>query len=181
MYWLDTTILAVLAIVAIFGAISGLVMQLARIVGFVVALYAAVYFNDGASSLLQQGFIQDAEPWMARLVAYVGVFLVVYLGVFLLSMLLERGLRGVKLQAMNRLLGAALGGCKAALILGAAFLAMKHLPLPPTQEVMQKSALAPVLAQGVENLVSAVASEYRDELRDGLEGLGRTLREHAPQ
>src|SRR5262245_55749852 len=88
MYWLDTTILAILGIGAIFGALNGLLMQLARLVGFAVALYAAIYFNDGATTLIQQSFVQDAEPLVARIVAYVAVFLVVYLAIFLTTVAL---------------------------------------------------------------------------------------------
>src|SRR5262245_14804158 len=98
MYWLDTTILAILGIGAIFGALSGLLMQLARIVGFGVALYAAVYFNEAATLLLQRYVIQDADGTAARLVAYAVVFLAVYLSIFFVSLLLERGLKSVRLQ-----------------------------------------------------------------------------------
>src|SRR4051794_15306877 len=176
MYWLDTTILAILGIGAIFGALNGLLMQLARLVGFAVALYAALYFNDGATALVQQSFVQDAEPLVARIVAYVAVFLVVYLTIFLTTVALERGMRAVRLQVVNRVLGALLGSAKLALLLGAIFLGIRHYPSAATREMMRRSALAPVLAQGTENLVVALASEYHDELRGGLNELGESLR-----
>jgi uncharacterized membrane protein required for colicin V production len=176
MYWLDTTILAILGVGAVFGALSGLLMQLARLVGFAVALYAAIACNDGASALVQRSFVQDADPLVARIVAYVVVFLVVYLSIFLTTVALERGMKAVKLQVVNRVLGALLGAAKLGLLLGALFLGVRHYPSDATREMMRRSTLAPVLAQGAENLVVALAAEYRDELRGGLDELGNTLR-----
>src|SRR5262245_37735538 len=114
MYWLDTTILAILGVGAVFGALSGLLLQLALLVGFAVALYAAIACNDGATALVQQSFVQDAEPLTARIVAYVAVFLVVYLSIFLTTVALERGMKAVRLQVVNRVLGAVLGAAKLA-------------------------------------------------------------------
>src|SRR4051794_25695971 len=175
MHWLDTTILAVLGIGAIFGALSGLLMQLARIVGFAVALYAAIYFNEDVAAFLQRNLIHDSEPWVARLVAYAAVFLLVYLSIFIFSLVLERGMKSVRLQTLNRALGAALGAGKAALILGALFLGLGFFPHPSTREMMQKSTLAPALAHGVQTLVTALLSEYRDEVRGGLQEFSKSI------
>ena len=169
MYWLDTTILAILGIGAVFGALSGLLMQLARLVGFVVALYAAIYFNDGATTLLQDRIVPDAEPLVARIVAYVAIFLLVYLTIFLTTVALERGMKAVRLQVINRVLGALLGAAKLALLLGAVFLGIRYFPNAATQEMMRRSSLAPVLAQGTQNLVVTLAAEYRQDLPDNLE------------
>jgi uncharacterized membrane protein required for colicin V production len=181
MYWLDTTIVIIVAAGAIFGALSGLLLQLARLVGFAVALYAAIVFNDQATTLLQQGFAQDAEPWVTRVLAYVLVFLAVYLTIFVLTVVLERGVKAARLQALNRLLGALLGAAKFGLVLGAVFLGVTQFPTGATREMMDRSTLAPVLARGTEQLVTALAGEYRDELRGGLDGLTRALRSELPE
>ncbi len=173
MYWLDTTILAILTVGAVFGALSGLLMQLARLVGFGLALYAAIYFNDGATSLVQDSFVPEAEPLVARIVAYVTVFLIVYLSLFLSTVALERALKAVRLQVINRVLGAALGAAKLALLLGAIFLGIRYYPNAATQEMLRRSSLAPVLARGTENLVVALAAEYRQDLPGDLD---RSLR-----
>ncbi len=177
MYWLDTTIFAILALGAIFGALSGLLLQLARLVGFAVALYTTLRVNEPAADVLQRSFVRDAEPWVARALAYVGVFLLVYLTIFIGTLVLERGMRAVRLQALNRLLGALLGAVKAALLLGAIFMGVLNYPHPATQEMMRKSALAPLLARGTETLVSALAWEYRQEVQDGIDNATKALRE----
>ncbi|MCI0465322.1 MAG: CvpA family protein [Gemmataceae bacterium] len=176
MYWLDTTILAVVGIGAAFGALSGLLMQLARLVGFVVALYAAIYLNDPAADLAQRWFVQEAEPWVARIVAYVGIFLLIYLAILFGTLLLERGMKGARLQTLNRLLGALLGATKAGLILGAIFLALRSLPSQSTQEMVQRSTMASLLAKGTENLVVVLVGDYQDKLRGGVEDLSKAAR-----
>ncbi|MCC6418337.1 MAG: CvpA family protein [Gemmataceae bacterium] len=175
MYWLDTTILAVLGIGALFGAVSGLLMQLARLIGFAIALYVAICFNADAAALTQRWFVQEADPRVAQIVAYVGVFLLVYLGIFLFTLILERGMRAARLQGLNRVLGALLGATKVGLILGAVFLALEHVPNDATQQMVQRSTIAPVLARGTESLVVALANEYPDEVRSGLQNLGKSL------
>jgi uncharacterized membrane protein required for colicin V production len=166
MYWLDTTILAILGVGAVFGALSGLLLQLARLVGFGVALYAAVYFNDSMTALLKDSGMQEAEPWLAHLVGYVLVFLAVYLTIFLLTVVLERGMKAVRLQVINRMLGALLGAGKLALLLGGVFLGVTYYPSAATRDMMRKSTLAPILAEGTENLVGALAAECRADLED---------------
>src|SRR5262249_40047103 len=145
MHWLDTTILALLIVGALFGARSGFLRQVGRVAGFAVALYAAVYFHEWAANLLGQVFLQDADPRIARVLAYLVVFVVVAVTFFSVFFLLERGMEKARLQPLNRSLGAGLGAGKVALILGAIFLGMASYPHPRTQELLQKSVLAPAL------------------------------------
>ena len=48
MYWLDSTILALLAIGALVGAWTGFLWQVARILSLALSLYAAILANDDA-------------------------------------------------------------------------------------------------------------------------------------
>jgi uncharacterized membrane protein required for colicin V production len=177
MYWLDTTILVLLAVGALLGARSGFLRQVGRLAGFAVALYAAIYFNDWAANLLQQLFLQNADPRIARVLAYLVVFLGVVLACSAVLALLERSVEKASLQPLNRSLGAGLGAGKVALILGAIFLGMAYFPHPRTQELMQKSVLAPVLVQGIDALLVVVPQHYREELSSGLRNLRETFEE----
>jgi membrane protein required for colicin V production len=181
MYWLDTTILVILGAGAIFGALAGLLMQLARLVGFLIALFAAIYFNEGAATLLQDRVMQEAEPWLTYLVAYVLVFLAVYLTIYLLTLALERGLKAVRLQVLNRILGALLGAGKLALLLGGIFLGVAQYPSDSTRDMLRKSTLAPLLADGTENLVSSLAAECGADLDDPGSSLRQAVERPAPE
>src|SRR5262249_45430330 len=85
--------------------------------------------------------------------------------------LLERGMAAVRLQPLNCLLGAALGVVKAGLILGAVCLGLASYPHPATKEVMDRSTLAPALAEAVQLVTVAVPQEYKDWLSSGLQSL----------
>ena len=50
MFWLDTAILAALSLGAIFGARSGLVWQLGRVLGLAASIYIAIAVNAPAST-----------------------------------------------------------------------------------------------------------------------------------
>jgi uncharacterized membrane protein required for colicin V production len=164
MHWLDNTILAVLAAAAVLGAYSGLLMQVFRLVGFGVALYAATTFNAGATAWLQESWMRGADERACTFVAYGGVFLGVYLAIFLATLVLERGLKAAQLQYLNRSLGAALAVAKMSLLIGVVCYGLQQFPNPQTKQVLEDSSMAPLLAKGVEQAVAAVPAEYKDEL-----------------
>jgi membrane protein required for colicin V production len=176
-YWLDTTILILLVVGASFGVLSGFLWQVARVASFGVAIYAAIYLNDWAAGALQDAALQGADPRVAMVLAYLLVFVVIYLVFFSTTLLLERGMTAVRLQALNRLLGGGLGAVKAGLLLGAVFLGMASYPHPSTQEMMDRSVLAPMLADGAQLVIVAVPQEYKDWLCNGLRDL-RALAHH---
>jgi uncharacterized membrane protein required for colicin V production len=175
-FWLDTLILAVLLIGAIFGALSGLLWQVCRLASFTVAIYASIYLNDWARGVLQDLVLQGADPRVGMVLGYLVVFLVVYLILFAVTVLLERGMIAVCLQPVNRILGAGVGSLKAALLLGAIFLGMASYPHPSTQEMMDRSTLAPMMADGAQLAIVAVPQEYKDWLCSGLAQLRELTR-----
>jgi uncharacterized membrane protein required for colicin V production len=168
---LDTVILAVLAVGALFGALRGFLWQVARVVSVGVAVSAAIYLNDWAAKLLEETLLQGAHPRVSMGFAYLAVFVVFYLAFFCTAVLLERGIMAVRLEALNRLLGGALGAVKAALVLGAVFLGMASYPHTRTQEVLDRSLIAPTLADGMQLVIVVIPQEHKDWLCKGLESL----------
>ena len=166
MYWLDTTILVLLALGAGLGAWTGLLKQIVRVVGLIAALAAAVFFHGWAADVLGQSVLQGSDPVVADGVSYVVVFVAVLLAFQVAALLLDRLLRAVKLKWADRVLGCVVGGLKTALILGAIALAAMILPPnPATTEAMQKSHIAPVLARGAYLAWQALPSSYTEGLR----------------
>src|SRR5260370_41883204 len=108
--------------------------------------------------------------------AYLVVFVVIYLALFCPTLLLERGMMAVRLEALNRLLGGGLGVVKAALLLGAIFLGMASYPNARTQEVLERSLIAPTLADSMQLVIVAIPQEYKDWLCKGLEDLRELAR-----
>jgi uncharacterized membrane protein required for colicin V production len=77
MFWLDTALLAALSLGAILGARSGLVWQLARLLGLTLALLLAVRLNEPAAALAQGMLLDGADPRLVRLLGYAVVFVLV--------------------------------------------------------------------------------------------------------
>src|SRR5436190_11179031 len=115
MHWFDTTILTLLVLGAIFGAWSGFVWQIARILTLGLAIYGAVLFHEPASEVLRESALQGADVRVITTTAYVLVFLISYLILFYSARVLRDGIRAADLQMFDRLLGAAFGAGKIAL------------------------------------------------------------------
>jgi membrane protein required for colicin V production len=173
----DTTIVILGLIGAAFGLMSGFLWQVSRIVSFGVALYASIYCHDWASGVLTAAFFRDADPRIPRVLAFPIVFLTVYLFFFVITLILERSMKAARLEPVNRAIGAVLGAVKTALILGAICLAMANYPSERTAEIMDKSVLAPALADATNYIIIAVPEEYKKELQSGLINLREAARD----
>jgi membrane protein required for colicin V production len=178
MYWLDTVILAVLALAALWGARTGLVGQAARLVALGVAIFGAIRLNDRVTPLLA-GALTDAPAWAAQALAYAAVFLVIYATLITITLLLEHGVEAARMQWMNRLLGAGLGAIKAGVVLGFFFLGLVTYLPEVSKETLDRSALAVSLTAGARKICDAIPEEYRENLRaqlrhlEGLQGGGK--------
>jgi uncharacterized membrane protein required for colicin V production len=163
MHWLDSTIVALLAASAVLGAWSGLVMQLFRLVGFGAALYAATCLNAWGTGVLSSNLLRGVESRVASAAAFAVTFLVIYLAIFLTTLLVERGVKATQLQYLNRMMGAALALTKLAIVLGAVAYGVQQLPFEPARQIVDESAVAPVLARGVEQIVHLIPDDYKNE------------------
>jgi uncharacterized membrane protein required for colicin V production len=171
MFWLDTTLVAILLLGALLGARSGLLWQVARLLSLAGALYASVTVNEPMTGYLQADVLQGADLRVARLVAYVAVFVAVYVALYLATNLVYRGLERAELPPVDRLMGSALGLAKAGLLSGAVCWALASWPHPATQDLMEQSAIAPALADGMDGLLHLLPGEWKSEIIDGVQGL----------
>lgn len=184
MFWLDTTILALLALGAILGAISGFLWQVARIGSLALAVYAAILLNDWVSSLIADAILQEADPRIARGLAYLAVFLVVFVVLYQVIWLLDQWIQAVNLEPLDRLLGAGVGALKMGLLLAAICLGLTNYPNERTKAILDKSSLAPALASGMDAVLVAIPEEYKTELTAGwnhLRELARSRTAQAPK
>jgi membrane protein required for colicin V production len=171
MYWLDTLLLALLALGATLGFFSGFLWQIARILTLATALVVTVACNEPASLFCRDQLLRDADPRVSQAVAYVLVFLVVYLVLFLATRLLYAGIRATDLVVVDRLLGGLFGAGKMALILGACCLAGANYPHQTTRDWMARSALAPTFSDAMEQVLYIIPDKYKENLRGTLVSL----------
>jgi membrane protein required for colicin V production len=150
--------------------------QVARIVSLALSLYVAILANDSVSQLFQETFLKGMDERIPHAIAYVAVFIVAYVILHQLVWLVDRLIRAVRLEPIDRLLGALVGACKIGLVLAAVCLGLTAYPHPKTKEVMEKSTLAPVLAEGMEMVLFVIPEEYKSELCTGLKNLREMAR-----
>jgi membrane protein required for colicin V production len=176
MFWLDTALLVTLGLGAILGARTGLVWQLARLLGLAVSVYVAIVVNGSVSEFMHEVFLQGADVRLARLLAYILVFAAVYLVIYSLSRLIYQSIVSTPLEPIDRLLGAGLGLVKAAGILALVCWALASLQHPKTQETLERSFLAPTLANTVDMALHCIPPGVKEDLNEGLENLKELAR-----
>lgn len=176
MHWLDILILVVLGIGAAMGFASGLLWQVARIVGLGASLYLAVVLNAEVTDWLGQQW-KDSNLAFNHIVAFVGVFLIVYLAFYLVTRLIHRAIKETKIEWMDRVLGALLGTLKMAGVVSCLCAIMTALALPLFKEWFEESTLAPYFAKGTEIAISWVPKEYRDKADEGIQQIRDQLQQ----
>ncbi len=121
MNWIDWVFLAVLLVSMIAGIHRGLIRTVFSLAGVIVGFVAASREGGGVALV--------CENWMRREAAQVCGFVIVFLAVVvvfaLVAWLLRKILKGLALSWLDRLLGAAIGFVRAALILGVAALVLE--------------------------------------------------------
>ena len=168
MHWLDILILVVLGIGAAMGFASGLLWQVARIVGLGVSLYVAIAANADVTDWLSQRW-KDTNLAFNHIVAFVGVFISVYLVLYLVTRLIHKAIKATKLEMMDRVFGALLGTTKMAAVVSCICAVLTALALPLFQEWFEQSTLAPYFAKGTEVVISWVPQDYRDRADEGVQ------------
>lgn len=135
---LDLAILGGVALGLVVGLRAGLIKQIASIVGLLLAFVLAVQLMRPVGVLISRSL--DVSPSISPLVGFVLVFMGVQIIVFAAVKATEAIVGALKLGAVNRLLGGAVGAFKAVLALSVAFLVLGYLGAP-NEPVRNASAL----------------------------------------
>jgi membrane protein required for colicin V production len=179
MHWLDITLLALLAVGAGLGFWSGLLMQVARLVSFGLAIYATFVLNEPVAQLLHDRVSPETHVNLLRGISYVAVFLVVYVTLFALSRMLYKVVRASKLEVLDRIAGAALGAFKMVLVLAPVCAFLAFLALPATEDWMRRSTIAPLLATGLHRAIEYVPESAKNQAQESVEHVRDRLQHHA--
>jgi uncharacterized membrane protein required for colicin V production len=105
---------------------------------------------------------------MCRVVAFVGVFLLVFVVLYLFTRMIHTAIKAAKLETVDRILGALLGMLKMSAIVCGACAALVALGLPMTQTWVEQSTLAPHFARGMDLMIGLVPEEYRKRMDENV-------------
>lgn len=97
------------------GFSRGLIIEIASVVALVLGTYAAFHFAHFASDIIQK--YVDMEPRVLDVLSFSVTFIFVMLAVILFGRVLERLANLIMLGLFNKVLGAALGILKVAMVM----------------------------------------------------------------
>ncbi|PSR00493.1 MAG: colicin V production CvpA [Bacteroidetes bacterium SW_11_64_17] len=164
---LDWVILLILLGGGIRGYMVGAVRQVGSVLGIVAALLFSVEFMDSVGALVVSSI--GLSDTLAPLAGFTVLFLGVYLLFIALSRLVEQVFETLSLSIVNQVLGGAVGGAKAALLLSLLFLVLGGMELPEQKTRADSTFYQPVAEllprtiEATENWVPA-AKEAADQL-----------------
>jgi len=127
----DGIVLATVAFGIWRGFVTGVIRELSQVFGLFAAFALAIHFMRPFGMLLVQDVsVVNIPPEGGALVGFVVIFSLVYAGVYLLARLLERVVDGMKMGAINKMLGGIVGGFKTILVLSIAFVFLGQMGFP---------------------------------------------------
>lgn len=169
---LDWLILVIVAAGLVRGVMAGAVRQVASLAGLLLAFMAAVQLMRPVGALAAQSL--GISDHMAPLVGFIVVFLGVQMVVVALARLFEALLDTLHLSIANRILGGAIGGVKAIVLLSVVFLVLAHVEVPGP-DTRQKSKLYRPVASAVPATWDSVA-DYVPAVKRVSNQFGTTVR-----
>lgn len=154
------------------GYTVGAVRQVGSVVGLVAALLFSVEFMDSVGALIVSSLgLSDA---LVPLAGFTVLFLGVYLLFIALSRLVEQLFETLSLSFVNQVLGGAVGGVKAALLLSLLFLVLGGMELPE-KETRNDSAFYQPIAELLPRTIEAT-EDWVPAAKEAADQLGRQVR-----
>lgn len=140
MNWVDLGILAVLLLGALTGLRQGFIVEVAGILGAILAFAVARAEYRPVRSALSS--VLPHTSWLTT-ISYLIVFLVVWGAILIGARMIRMGIRMLMLGMVDRLGGAIVGVLQSALILELLLYIGKHGPSATVRSAVKQSSLAP--------------------------------------
>jgi len=169
---LDYFVLIVVAASVASGATRGILKGIISIVAAVAGFLAAAQFYEHAAILFRSLVSGEVE---ARILGFAAIFLLILIAGSLLARWLRRGLKRVRLNWVDRGIGAAFGLVRGWLICSALYLALTAFPV--TLTAVERAAFAPVLLEGTRVIAYLTSPELREQFLKGYETVQGIWRE----
>tara|TARA_R100001143_G_scaffold63590_1_gene72956 strand:- start:23856 stop:24419 length:564 start_codon:yes stop_codon:yes gene_type:complete len=156
------------------GYWSGFVKQVFGIAAIIIAVFATFRYMSPASGMLTS-FIDN--PDHATIVAGILIFIISLSVIQLAGYMLEKALKLVKINFINRLAGMLFGGLNAAIIASAFLLLLAGFNLP-TEETRSESYTYEPIIQVAPITFNIIATIYPDTV-DFMDTIEKSIRENS--
>lgn len=160
----DFFILSILGASIVAGALRGLVRALITLVALILGLVIAARLYETAGALLGGlGLVESTAA--ANAGGFLLVVGVVLLAGFVAGALVRGGLRRVRLEWFDRVLGGLFGFLRGMAVCSAIYLALTAFPV--RLSAVEEARSAPALAVGAQILTACTSSDMRARFYDG--------------
>jgi membrane protein required for colicin V production len=160
---LDYLVLLVVAASVVSGVTKGIIRGIVSVVFAAAGLVLAAHSYSIAAGLMQM----FAAEWLANLLGFLMIFVLVVAGGSLLAWRLRRVLKRARLGWLDHASGAAFGLLRGWLICSGVYLALTAFPLRPV--AVEQATLAPALIEGTRVIALLTSPELRERFLDGYE------------
>ena len=152
--FLDCLIVLVIIVSAGYAAWRGFLWETLTIFAWVAAAFACLYFGPYIIPLTRS---MIAQPWLASLVAYAGVFLVVFIPLAFMSHRFSESVKHSPIGPLDRAAGVAFGVVRGLVVVGLAYLAFTYfVPIRNQPHWLTEARLLPMVQSTSEVLLSVV-------------------------
>ncbi|HOI44774.1 MAG TPA: CvpA family protein [Candidatus Aminicenantes bacterium] len=174
MNWLDVAFLVIVLVAVVFGLIKGFVRELIGLASVILGFVLAALYYPALSGFMK-GIIN--HPLAANFLAFLAIFLGVILAGSVISFLLTKIMKSLKVLAwINHLMGGLFGLIKSVVICG--ILVMAMLAFQFQKETLRNSKVAPLCYQAARALVYLVPEDFRAKFQGSYEEIRKGGKSH---
>jgi membrane protein required for colicin V production len=154
--WVDVAVVSVVILSMIIAVLRGFVREVLSILAWAAAAGAALWFGPSASDLLHAHI---STPFVAPLLAYIGIFLLVLIPLAVASHFIAQIVRRSPVGVVDRCLGVPFGIVRGLALIGIAYLALSLvIPYRAQPAWLTQARLLPVIRASSEVISSVLPS-----------------------
>jgi len=164
---LDIVLLVTLGFFLVRGLMRGLFKEIASIAGVILGIYLGYKYQPPLTQVCVK--LGLSHSWGLSLGVFLFIFIITLVVIRLLAWLVTKALGSGALSATNRLLGAALSGLKATLLISFAVLLISFV-LPADAKILKESKLAPYSLNVSNFLVKVITPQINKTWKEQFKG-----------
>jgi membrane protein required for colicin V production len=157
--WLDFVLAGLLAVCVVQGLLRGFTRLALGLAATLAGLFLAIWFYGVAAAPFTP-YVKNEQ--VANLLGFLAIFVLVQILGALVSWLAGKFVRSAGLDGLNRVLGAAFGILKAAVVGIILVMALVAFPVKPLPDSVAGSRLAPYFIEASHVLVYLAPRELKD-------------------
>jgi membrane protein required for colicin V production len=161
-FWVDVVVAGVVIVSTIIAVLRGFVREVLSILAWAAAVAAAIWFGPSASSFLHAHI---STPFVAPVLAYAGIFLLVLIPLGFASHHIAQTVRRSPVSTADRVLGVPFGIARGLALIGLAYFAFSLVVPPQAQPVwLTRARLLPVIRASSDVITSLVPGLWRSKI-----------------